>query len=204
MTIEHITGPDTGIYREERWSAPADDIEGLKEITAQLAEAYNFSRQIGRIESYAKAVLRDAGFDSWPVRGGVFVAPDETRYQNFGLPPDASPAVRDADSVLFWCRAARAELARGQTGETLACLALRIGSLAERLGIRPAESHAARGRKTLAAARAGHAATHGDASAKLARHTSAMKTWASVQACHPNWTMGAVDAETARRCKCTS
>ncbi len=89
-------------------------------------------------------------------------------------------------------------------GDTLSAVgaAVVLGGMVERLGVRMgSELHAARGRKTLNAAKAGHAKVHGTAVAKDNRRAAVLRSWNHTRSEHPGWAATAVDAHVAKQFK---
>ncbi len=198
--IRH-TGEPSGIYQERR-DVP-ETVTDAKQNTAAINASWNFDAQLERIEGQALAVLRNEGYDGdWPIRR-TFVAPDGTETLCFGVRNDDSPIVRDVDKAMFWLRELRRRLASG-IDENALCVALRVGRMCERLGVRPHEHDALCGSKVHEGQRQGHRKTHGTLAEKQSRKERAVAMFNELHTKNPNMTRRAIDKIIANKLGLTS
>lgn len=154
---------ETGIYRREIETATTQKEQIA--LVRRLAENMDLDRVLSRLQKAALLILARHKSPPAPTKHKWPKRADTWPHR---LPDDAPEIARDAKDVMIKLRILRDHIAAGDL-PMAALFGIRLGTCAGRMGVRWAEPHVARGRKTLRAAKAGHAATHGDRQQKNER-----------------------------------
>lgn len=141
------TGTDqsTGIYQRVTRNI------GTAEEMGEYVKRFDLATTLDRIEKWARHILAEHGYDSWPVRIKTqkeFNMPDGTKQDFEGVKsiPGGNSILNDADEALLRIKYVRDALSDGEA-KTAVLNAFFLGLITERMQVRPFESHALRGRR---------------------------------------------------------
>ncbi|MGB2985456.1 MAG: hypothetical protein WBE26_06190 [Phycisphaerae bacterium] len=142
MSKEYYVDESGGLFGRQI-ACRATGVDDMKAVLKQAMDAAQPEAVFDRIEHGAREILRRHGFDNWPIRSKALP---------LGVPKDADPIVKDADSILWGIKIIREQIADCHTPEAAAVLArnaIQLGMDAQRARLRVFETPAEIGMEVL-------------------------------------------------------